>query len=167
MSGSPPPVRARGLVKRYSDLIAVDHVDLNVNAGEVYGFLGPNGAGKTTTLRMLLGLIMPTQGTVELFGRNPVRDGARALAGVAGFVEAPRFYPYLSGRRNLEMMAALDGGGASARIDDALRLVDLESAADKRAGWGLQRRCCAARNCWSWTSPPQALIPPASVTCDC
>jgi ABC-2 type transport system ATP-binding protein len=134
LSGSPPPVRARGLVKRYNDLIAVDHVDLNVNAGEVYGFLGPNGAGKTTTLRMLLGLIMPTQGTVELFGRNPVRDGARALAGVAGFVEAPRFYPYLSGRRNLEMMAALDGGGASARIDDALRLVDLESAADKRAG---------------------------------
>ena len=67
----------------------------------MYGFLGPNGAGKTTTLRMALGLIMPTEGTVQLFGRDPIREGARALQGVAGFVEAPRFYPYLSARKNL------------------------------------------------------------------
>ena len=87
----------RGLVKRYKEVLAVDHIDLNVHAGDVYGFLGPNGAGKTTTLRMALGLIMPTEGTVELFGRDPMREGARALEGVAGFVEAPRFYPYLSG----------------------------------------------------------------------
>ena len=105
-----PPVKARGLVKRYKEVLAVDRVDLNVDAGDVYGFLGPNGAGKTTTLRMLLGLIMPTDGHIELFGRDPIAQGARALAGVAGFVEAPRFYPYLSGRKNLEMMAGLDGG---------------------------------------------------------
>ncbi len=129
-----PPVKARGLVKRYKDLLAVDQIDLNVNAGEVYGFLGPNGAGKTTTLRMLLGLIMPTAGRVELFGRDPIREGARALDGVAGFVEAPRFYPYLSGRKNLQMMAALDGGGRSERVDEVLALVDLTDAAEKRAG---------------------------------
>jgi ABC-2 type transport system ATP-binding protein len=129
-----PPVRARGLVKRYKEVLAVDHVDLNVHAGEVYGFLGPNGAGKTTTLRVLLGLIMPTDGRVELFGRDPIKQGARALQGVAGFVEAPRFYPYLSGRKNLQMMSALDGGDAARRVDDVLRAVDLEDAADQRVG---------------------------------
>ncbi len=134
VAGDSPPVKARGLVKRYKDLLAVDHIDLNVNAGEVYGFLGPNGAGKTTTLRMLLGLIMPTAGHIELFGRDPIREGARALDGVAGFVEAPRFYPYLSGRKNLRMMAALDGLGARARVDEVLDTVDLTDAADKRAG---------------------------------
>ncbi|HXQ00477.1 MAG TPA: ATP-binding cassette domain-containing protein, partial [Solirubrobacteraceae bacterium] len=87
------PVKARGLVKRYDDVLAVDRIDLNVRAGDVYGFLGPNGAGKTTTLRMALGLITPSAGSVELFGRDPLHEGARALAGVAGFVEAPRFYP--------------------------------------------------------------------------
>ena len=95
----PQPVRARGLVKRYGEILAVDHVDLNVRTGDVYGFLGPNGAGKTTTLRMALGLITPTEGAVELFGRDPMHHGARALEGVAGFVEAPRFYPYLTRRR--------------------------------------------------------------------
>jgi ABC-2 type transport system ATP-binding protein len=128
------PVKARGLVKRYKEVLAVDRVDLNVHAGEVYGFLGPNGAGKTTTLRMLLGLIIPSAGSVELFGRDPMTEGARALSGVAGFVEAPRFYPYLSGRKNLEMMAALDGGDASARIDEVLALVDLERATHQRVG---------------------------------
>jgi len=104
--GEAPPVRARGLVKRYKDVLAVDHIDLNVRSGDVYGFLGPNGAGKTTTLRMILGLITPTEGTAELFGRDPMRYGARALEGVAGFVEAPRFYPYMTGRKNLQLLAA-------------------------------------------------------------
>jgi ABC-2 type transport system ATP-binding protein len=125
----PPPVRARGLVKRYQEVLAVDHIDLNVEAGDVYGFLGPNGAGKTTTLRMALGLIKPTEGSVELFGRNPLRSGARALDGVAGFVEAPRFYPYLSGRKNLELLAALDGDDASSRIDEVLDVVELRPRA--------------------------------------
>src|SRR5207302_4190277 len=120
-----PPVRARGLVKRYKEVVAVENVDLEVRVGDVYGFLGPNGAGKTTTLRMALGLIVPTEGTVELFGRNPMRAGARALEGVAGFVEAPRFYPYMTARKNLELLAALDGGGAAARIDDVLETVVL------------------------------------------
>jgi ABC-2 type transport system ATP-binding protein len=129
-----PPVRARGLVKRYKEVLAVDHVDLDVRTGDVYGFLGPNGAGKTTTLRMALGLITPTQGSVELFGRDPMRVGARALEGVAGFVEAPRFYPYLGGRKNLELLAALDGDGASARIGEVLELVELTPRAAHRVG---------------------------------
>jgi ABC-2 type transport system ATP-binding protein len=124
-----PPVRARGLVKRYKEVLAVDHVDLNVGEGDVYGFLGPNGAGKTTTLRMALGLIVPTEGAVELFGRNPMRDGARALQGVAGFVESPRFYPYLTARKNLELLAALDGDGASERIGEVLEIVELSARA--------------------------------------
>jgi ABC-2 type transport system ATP-binding protein len=128
------PVRARGLVKRYDDVLAVDHIDLNVHGGDVYGFLGPNGAGKTTTLRMALGLITPSEGSVELFGRDPMRHGARALHGVAGFVEAPRFYPYLSARKNLELLAALDGGGAAARIADVLDTVELAPRAKHRVG---------------------------------
>jgi len=134
MDDAAPPVRARGLVKRYDDVLAVDHIDLNVRAGDVYGFLGPNGAGKTTTLRMALGLITPSEGSVELFGHDPMRDGARALQRVAGFVEAPRFYPYMTGRKNLELLAALDGDGAAARIDEVLETVDLAPRAIHRVG---------------------------------
>jgi ABC-2 type transport system ATP-binding protein len=137
------PIEARALVKRYGDITAVDHVDLTVRAGDVYGYLGPNGAGKTTSLRMLLGLIRPDEGAARLFGRDPLLDGARALDGVAGFVEEPRFYPYLSGRRNLELVAALDGGDAAARIGEVLDTVDLaDRARDKVGGYshGMRQR---------------------------
>src|SRR3981189_638033 len=117
---SATPVEARGLVKQYGDVMAVDGVDLTVEAGDVYGYLGPNDAGKTTGLRRLLGLTPPPAGEVRLFGRDPLIAGAAALDGVAGFVEAPRFYPYLSGRKNLEMLAALDGDGACESIDEVL-----------------------------------------------
>ena len=139
----PAPVEARGLVKRYGEIVAVDHVDLTVEAGDVYGYLGPNGAGKTTSLRMLLGLIRPNEGSVRLFGLDPLVDGARALDGVAGFVEAPRFYPYLSGRKNLELLAAYDGGGARERIDSVLETVELsDRARDKVKGYshGMRQR---------------------------
>src|SRR3954453_19054502 len=129
-----PPVEARGLVKRYGEVVAVDGVALTVEPGGAYGYLGPNGAGKTTVLRMLLGLIMPTAGEVRLFGSDPVVDGARALDGVAGFVEAPRFYPYFTGRKNLEMLAALDGGDAASRIDEALEIVELTDRQRHRVG---------------------------------
>src|SRR5690348_10567740 len=129
-----PPIEARGLVKRYGDVTAVDHVDLTVGTGDVYGYLGPNGAGKTTSLRMLLGLIRPDEGTAKLFGRDPLIEGARALDGVAGFVEAPRFYPYLTGRRNLELVAALDGNGAAGRIEASLETVELSDRAKDRVG---------------------------------
>jgi ABC-2 type transport system ATP-binding protein len=140
---SVPAIEARGLVKRYGHVTAVDDVDLTVRAGDVYGYLGPNGAGKTTSLRMLLGLIRPDAGTAKLFGRDPQLEGARALDGVAGFVEAPRFYPYLSGRRNLELVAALDGADAAQRIPDALATVDLTARQhDKVKGYshGMRQR---------------------------
>jgi len=131
---SETPVEARGLVKQYGRITAVDHVDLTVNRGDVYGFLGPNGAGKTTTLRMMLGLIYPTAGSVRLFGRDPIAEGAAALDGVAGFVEAPRFYPYFTARTNMHMMAAYDGGDASSRVEDALATVELTGRADDKVG---------------------------------
>ena len=137
-----PPVEVRGLVKRYGELTAVAGVDLTVNTGDVYGYLGPNGAGKTTSLRMMLGLINPTEGQVRLFGRDPLRS-VEALQGVAGFVEAPTFYPYLSAQRNLELLAAFDGGDARARIDDALAMVELsDRARDKVGGYshGMRQR---------------------------
>ncbi len=128
-----PPVEVRGLVKRYGQLTAVAGVDLTVNPGDVYGYLGPNGAGKTTSLRMMLGLIRPSEGTVRLFGRDPMVS-VDALQGVAGFVEAPTFYPYLTGRRNLELLAAFDGGGAAERIEPALEMVELSDRAGDRVG---------------------------------
>jgi ABC-2 type transport system ATP-binding protein len=134
VSAAPPPVATHGLVKRYGRIVAVDHVDLTVEQGDVFGYLGPNGAGKTTSLRMLLGLIRPSAGSVELFGRDPLLEGARALDGVAGFVEGPRFYPYLSGRKNLRLLADYDGGGASTRIEEVLELVELRDRASDRVG---------------------------------
>jgi ABC-2 type transport system ATP-binding protein len=126
------PVEARGLVKRYGEIAAVDGVDLTVRGGEIYGFLGPNGAGKTTTLRILLGLVRPNAGKARLFGRDPQTELPEALDGVAGFVETPRFYGYLSGRKNLELLAAFDGGDARSRIPDMLRLVDLVARGNDR-----------------------------------
>ena len=126
------PIVARGLVKRYGQIVAVEDVDLTVHAGDVYGFLGPNGAGKTTAMRMLLGLIRADDGEVRLFGRDPQRELPEALDGVAGFVETPHFYGYLSGRTNLELLAAFDGGSARDRIDGVLELVELTPRAGDR-----------------------------------
>jgi ABC-2 type transport system ATP-binding protein len=128
------PVVCRSLVKRYGELVAVDHVDLTVEKGDVFGYLGPNGAGKTTSLRMLLGLIRPTEGSIRLFGRDPHADGAKALDGVAGFVEGPTFYPYLSARRNLRLLAAYDGGDSRSRIEPLLELVELRDRAEDKVG---------------------------------
>ena len=137
-----PPIEVRGLVKRYGSIVAVDDVSLSVERGDVFGYLGPNGAGKTTSLRMMLGLIRPTAGSVRLFGRDP-QLGVAALEGVAGFVEAPSFYPYLSGRANLELCAAFDGGEAAKRIDEVLEIVQLsDRAKDKVGGYshGMKQR---------------------------
>src|SRR5256884_472793 len=128
------PVETRGLVKRYGDIVAVDHVDLTVERGDVFGYLGPNGAGKTTSLRIMLGLVRPSAGSARLFGRDPLVDGAKALEGVAGFVEGPRFYPYLSGVRNLKLLADYDEPVSRARIDEVLELVELRDRAKDRVG---------------------------------
>jgi ABC-2 type transport system ATP-binding protein len=125
-------LKTRGLVKRYGDLVAVDGVDLTVPAGDVYGLLGPNGAGKTTFMRMIFGLIRPDAGTVELFGRVGVPGKVDALREVAGFVETPRFYGYLSGRANLELLATLDRRDRDGRVDEVLEQVDLVDRAKDR-----------------------------------
>jgi ABC-type multidrug transport system ATPase subunit len=99
-------ILTRGLTKRYGRLTAVDGVDLEVPAGERYGFLGPNGSGKTTTVRMLLGLVYATSGSIELLGR-PVPRGLRAvLPRVGSLVEGPAAYPHLSAAANLALMDA-------------------------------------------------------------
>src|SRR3954447_245610 len=119
-NGAQPVVKARGLVKHYGEIHAVDVVDVTVPPGDVYGLLGPNGAGKTTLMRMLFGLIRPDAGRIELFGRREVAGPVDALRDVAGFVETPRFYPYLSGRANLEVLATLDRRDSAGRIDEVL-----------------------------------------------
>src|SRR5262245_32266814 len=133
-------VEAVEVTKRYGGVTAVDGISLEVDQGEVYGVLGPNGAGKTTFLRMLFGLVRPDAGAIRLFGRTWDEAGPRVLDGVSGFVESPRFYPYLSGRRNL---AGLDGGVTADRIAEVLEIVDLVDRADDRVGdysFGMRQR---------------------------
>ena len=126
-------VRASGLVKRFESTCAVDDVDLLVSQGEVHGLLGPNGAGKTTLLRLLFGLLTPDAGEVELLGRPLGATDSVDLDGVAGFVEEPAFYPYLSGRVNLELLAELDRSpDARARVDPVLERVGLAERAEDR-----------------------------------
>ncbi|GAA1842108.1 ATP-binding cassette domain-containing protein [Microlunatus capsulatus] len=131
-----PPVLTRGLTKQFRRQTAVRSVDLEVPAGAVYGFLGPNGSGKTTTIRMLLGLVRPTAGSVELLGLPMPERGGEALRRVGALVEGPAFHPYLSGRANLARLDAADGHSdartSAARIDAALDRVGLLAAATKR-----------------------------------
>jgi ABC-2 type transport system ATP-binding protein len=133
------PVRTRGLTKRFGHQTAVDAVDLEVPAGAVYGFLGPNGSGKTTTIRMLLGLISPTSGTVDLLGSSMAgagRSDVSVLRRVGALVEGPAFHPYLSGRANLRRLEAADpyadARTSARRVDAALDRVGLLTAARKR-----------------------------------
>jgi ABC-2 type transport system ATP-binding protein len=118
-------ISAKGLTKRFGSRTAVNNLDLNVMRGDVFGFLGPNGAGKTTTIRMLLGLIAPTAGTVALFGQDIRTNLNSVLHRVGAIVEAPTFYPHLGGRDNLKVVALASGGLPAARIDEVLKLVDL------------------------------------------
>jgi ABC-2 type transport system ATP-binding protein len=123
----------RNLQKVFGDVRAIDGLDVDVAAGKVHGLVGPNGAGKTTLLRILFGLVAPDAGRLTLLGREIDDVGERSADGVGGFVEEPRFYPYLTARRNLELMADLDGGG-EARIDEVLGTVRLEDRADRKVG---------------------------------
>jgi ABC-2 type transport system ATP-binding protein len=123
-----------GLTKRFETTIAVDEVEITMTEGEVRGLLGPNGAGKTTLLRMLFGLMRPDAGSIELFGRSSDASGPALLEGVAGFVEEPSFYPYLSGRANLELLVELDGSAGGPSIDEVLARVDLARRDGDRVG---------------------------------
>jgi ABC-type multidrug transport system ATPase subunit len=125
-------IHTRALTKRFGRTVAVDAVDLHVRAGDRYGFLGPNGSGKTTLVRMLLGLVYPTSGEVEIMGRPIPRRAAEVLPEVGSLVEGPAAYAHLSGRRNLALMDASGGrAGRRARrhrrqrIEEALERVGL------------------------------------------
>jgi ABC-type multidrug transport system ATPase subunit len=122
-------IRTHHLTKRFGRVFAVDGLDLDVQEGDVYGFLGPNGSGKTTTVRMLLGLVLATSGTIELLGQPMPARAGEVLPFVGSLVEVPAAYAGLSGRANLALMDASGPGGTRAnragRIDDALDRVGL------------------------------------------
>ncbi len=128
-----PIIKATSLTKRYGDTVAVDRLSLTVDRGEVYALLGLNGAGKTTTIRMLLGMIRPSDGEVSLFG-SPVRSGRSAMwADVGYLVETPAAYPDLTVTENLRLAARLRGLRDQHAVDDVVRRLDLGRHAEHRA----------------------------------
>ena len=126
MASSAAAIRTIGLSKSYGKRLAVDHLDLEVDRAELFGFLGPNGAGKTTTIRMALGLIAPTGGTVEILGMEVRSHRSQVLPRVGALVESPALYGYLSGRDNLRAVGSLLGGVSEKRIDEVLEIVALK-----------------------------------------
>jgi ABC-2 type transport system ATP-binding protein len=141
----PPPdgwaVETHGLTKRFGTKAAVDGVELLVPRGCAFGYLGPNGAGKTTLIRTLLGLTRADSGTMSLLGIPVPAGRSRALAKVGAIVDEPRFHPHLTGRQNLQLLAAARGGGAGGRIGPSLARVGLaERAGDQVAAYSMGMR---------------------------
>jgi len=126
VSTAQPALRTIALSKSYGRRLAVDQLDLEVGRGERFGFLGPNGAGKTTTIRMALGLIEPTGGSVEILGLEVRSHRSQVLPRVGALVESPALYGYLSGRDNLRAVGNLLGGASEKRIDEVLDIVALK-----------------------------------------
>jgi ABC-2 type transport system ATP-binding protein len=118
-------LRTQNLSKSYGSRLAVDNLNLDVRRGEIFGFLGPNGAGKTTTIRMALGLIAPTSGSVEVLGKDIGQHLEEALPQVGALVEQPALYTYMSGRNNLRTLASALGGVPDTHIDAILDVVGL------------------------------------------
>jgi ABC-2 type transport system ATP-binding protein len=133
MSNFAPLIETQNLLKRYGDKVAVNNVNFDVRGGEVFGFLGPNGAGKTTTIKMIVGLLQPTSGTVKVAGRDVQSQPMQAKAASGYVPDTPNLYPKLSGRELLRFVGDLyemkrekiDG-----RIEELLKLFDLVEAAD-------------------------------------
>jgi ABC-2 type transport system ATP-binding protein len=140
-------LRTAGLTKRYGRLVAVADLDLEVRSGQVYGFLGPNGSGKTTTIAMLLGLLHPDRGRVELFGLDARLHLPHLLRRTGAVMEAPSFYPHLSGRANLRIFAILSRDVSRRRIDEVLDLVGLSDRAASKVrtySLGMKQRLALA-----------------------
>ncbi|NJJ38456.1 ABC transporter ATP-binding protein [Paenibacillus apii] len=117
-------IQTTDLVKRYRGRNAVDHLNLSINQGDIYGFLGPNGAGKTTTIRMLLGLIAPSEGQVRVFGKDLRKDRLDILRRIGSLVESPSYYGHLSAVDNLEAIRRILGA-PKRRIAEVLDIVSL------------------------------------------
>jgi ABC-type multidrug transport system ATPase subunit len=125
-------IRTEGLTKRFGPVTAIDDVGIDVSAGDIYGFLGANGSGKTTTVRCLLGLVLPTEGRIELLGRPMPRSGREVLPKVGSLVEGPAAYGHLSGHANLTLIDASGprpkgplGGGRRDRADRTRRALEV------------------------------------------
>jgi ABC-2 type transport system ATP-binding protein len=125
-------LRTQNLSKSYGSRLAVDNLNLDVRRGEIFGFLGPNGAGKTTTIRMALGLIAPTGGSVEVLGQDIGQHLEEVLPQVGALVETPALYTYMSGRNNLRTMASALGGIPDSHIDAILDVVGLADRQNDR-----------------------------------
>ncbi|MHB8909411.1 MAG: ABC transporter ATP-binding protein [Syntrophales bacterium] len=123
-------LRTIDLTKRYKSRLAVDHLNIAVRRGEIFGFLGPNGAGKSTTIRMILHLVFPTEGDVEIFGASLKLARHKALEKVGAVVEKPSFYGHLSALRNLELLGGLQKPVARRTIMAHLERVGLADRAD-------------------------------------
>ena len=140
-------VRTEHLTKHYGKLVAVDDLNLEVHRGQVFGFLGPNGAGKSTTMSMILGLIAPTSGNIEIFGLSVKNNLADILSKTGAVMENPGFYPYLSGWDNLKVFASISCNVTDNRIKEVLKLIDLvDRAQDKFSGYsqGMKQRLAIA-----------------------
>lgn len=133
MSSVEKVIQISSLSKRFKDLLAVDELELHVNRGDVFGFLGPNGAGKSTTIRMMLSLISPTSGTINIFGKSLLENRKEILANIGAIVEKPDFYQYLPAIKNLEILAKISGKEVSSkRIIELLDLVGLKDRAKSK-----------------------------------
>jgi ABC-2 type transport system ATP-binding protein len=142
-----PAIATHALTKRYHDVLAVDSLDLDVRRGEIYGFLGRNGAGKTTTIRMLLGLIRPSGGEVEVLGRRVVPGETSVFGRIGYLVESATAYPNLTVRENLDIQRRLTGAPA-ASIAETIELLGLGAYADRVSGklsLGNKQRLALAR----------------------
>ncbi len=119
-------ISIKSLTKKYGDFAAVDSLSLQVGKGKIFGLLGHNGAGKSTTMRMLMSLIKPTEGKIEIFGSDPVRDHKIVYSKIGSIIERPDFYSWLSGLKNLELLAGLSQRKISRqKINETIDLVGL------------------------------------------
>jgi len=136
-------LQTENLTKRFGARTAVDRLCLQVERGDIYGFLGPNGAGKSTTLRMLLGLVRPTSGSIKFPLRTSGWEYLQARSRVGAIIEAPAFYDNFSGRRNLQLLASLSGGVHRKRVEEVLEIVGLSDRAQdpvKVYSYGMRQR---------------------------
>ena len=141
-------IKTTNLTKIYGKQKSVDNVNINVNQGEIYGFIGRNGAGKTTTIRMLLGLIKPTSGKIEIFGEDFFQHQKEILRRIGSIVEVPGFYENLTAKENLLINAKIIGVHKKNAIEEALEIVGLEHETKKLVGkysLGMKQRLGIAR----------------------
>ena len=129
-----PVLNLNNLTKVYGSKKVVNSINLSLFPGQIYGFVGPNGAGKSTTLKMITGLVPPTDGNVRICGFSIEKNFKRAISNIGAVVEMPQFYPYLSGLKNLQLMAKFYDKNATKRIGEIVKLVGMENRIKDKFG---------------------------------